>query len=59
MWDKGEHPSYLEECTKSLTKSDQNDYVLLFETSEGLGGLAWIKYPRKDMAVTFSYSPLE
>ena len=23
------------------------------------GGLAWIKYPKKDIVVTFSYSPLQ
>ena len=54
---QGNNPSYFERCSKNLKKSDQIDYVLVFITFQGSGG-AWIKYPRKDMAVTFSYSLL-
>ena len=41
-----------------LQKCDKSDYVLVSTSVKGFrGGLACIKYPKKDMAVTFSYYP--
>ena len=52
----GYHPSYFEKVYTKLQKSNKKDYVSA-NINKGLsgGGLAWIKYPKKDMAVTFSY----
>ena len=39
-----------------LQKSNENDYVSLNINKKAFtGGLAWIKDPKKDMVVTFSY----
>ena len=49
----------LRKCTLSFKREIQKLKEVLALTKGFKGGLAWIKPSKKDMAVTFSYSPLE
>ena len=47
-------------CTLSFKREIQNYFSKSWHQQKGFkGGLAWIKPTKKDIAVTFSYSPLE
>ena len=49
----------LRKCTLGYKREIKTLKFVLASTKGFKGGLAWIKPSEKDMAVTFSYSPLE
>ena len=49
----------LRKCTLGNKREIKTLKFVLRSTKGFKGGLAWIKPSKKDMAVTFSYSPLE
>ena len=49
----------LRKCTLGNKREIKTLKFVLASTKGFKGGLAWIKPSKKDMAVTFSYSPLE
>ena len=60
MGSEGSTPSDFEKVYFKLENSDKKLISVRHDTNSTFrGGLALMKYPKKDMAVTFSYYPLE
>ena len=52
----GYYPSYLENCTFMLQKIGENDSVLVFHTSERIGGVGLDQVTNERCGKDFSYS---